>query len=321
MDAAERRRFEEALDWVRRIHDPSFADWGEHAEWLEADRGNPAAFDRASLAIDTATEGLARPEPLGTPVDAVNDNATGPSDVRSRWRWQWGGAAAAALAAAVIAVVAVPMLTKGSGVYLEQTAPGEQRSISLAGATITLNGASKLRLDRSNQRLAVLEQGEALFRVRHDASHPFTVLSSGATFQDLGTVFDVAIQNGLSRVAVKEGAVLYDPGGAAVRVAGGQALRVANNTATIQTIDRGGVGGWQTGRLLYQDARLVDVADDIARTTGESISVDEGVAQRRFSGVVQIDADHARMFRRLAGVTGIEIRHETTGWRMLSPAR
>lgn len=317
----DRKQGDEALDWVRRIHDPSFADWEGHVDWLEAGPRNPEAFDEAALMMEAATASLAPPEPhLSSPIP-VNDNPAAPVPRHHRWR-RWGVGSGIAVAAGVVAVVTVPaMMHSHAQAYLVQTGAGEHRTITLDGSTIALNGESKLRLDRADGRVATLEQGEALFTVRHDPAHPFAVRAGGATFQDVGTVFDVVAMPGSTQVAVGEGAVLYDPGGAAVRLDGGRSMRIAANAATVQAVDTAAVGGWRTGMLLYRDALLTDVASDVARSVGEPIVVDPALSRQRFSGVVKIDADRARMFRRMAAVMGVDIRHDPKGWRMLTPAR
>ena len=321
MASADRQRADEALDWVRRIHDPSFADWAAHAAWLEADPRNLAAFDEASLTIERATEGLRLPQPRATSPMPINDNLPEPAAARRRWSRRGTGLGMVA-AAGLVAVVSVPtMMRGGAQPYLVRTGAGEHRSIMVDGTTIALNGDSRLRLDHADARVAVLEQGEAFFTVRHDAAHPFAVQAGNATFQDVGTAFDVVQNAGVTQVAVSEGALLYDPGGAAVRLEGGQSLRVADNMATVQAIDTSVVGTWRTGRMLYRDAPLADIADDVARSIGEPVTIDPALAQRRFSGVVVIGSDRALMFRRMAAVMGIEVRRDPKGWRMVMPTR
>ena len=327
MAIADRQRADEALDWVRRIHDPSFVDWEAHSAWLEADPRNPGAFDEASLTIEAATAGLSPPPPRGASPIPINDNlpvrefAPGPIVAGRRWS-RWGTGVGMAVAAGLVAVVAVPtMMRSGAQTYLVQTGAGEHRSISVDGTTIALNGDSRLRLDHANARVAVLEQGEAFFTVRHDAAHPFAVEAGKATFQDVGTAFDVVQHGGVTQIAVREGAVLYDPQGAAVRLDGGQSLRVADNTATVRAVDTSGIGEWRSGRLIYRDAPLGDVASDVARSIGEPVTIDPALVPRRFSGVVVIGSDRALMFRRMAAVMGIEVRRDPKGWRMVMPAR
>ena len=315
-----RRRADEALEWVRRIHDPTFGDWEAHAAWLVSDPRNPDAFDAASLAIADATAMLAPPPAFVASPDPINDNLPDPAVARRRWP-RWGTGLGMAAAAGLVAIVTVPTIQGGAQTYVVQTGAGERRMVALDGTRIALNGDSRLRLDRADPRVATLERGEAFFAVRHDAAHPFAVRAGGATFQDVGTAFDLVQHGDATQIAVREGAVLYDPGGAAVRLNGGQSLRIADRAATVQAVNTAAVGGWRTGRLLYDDALLTDVAGDVARSIGEPVAVDPALMQRRFSGVVMIDSDRPRMFRRMASVMGVAIRRAPRGWQMVSPSR
>jgi transmembrane sensor len=321
MAIADRQRLDEALDWVRRIHDPAFTEWDAHLAWLEADPANGKAFDDASLTIEDATADLSSPRPLTMSPMPTNDNMIRPPAASGRWT-RWGTGLGVAVAAAVAVVIAVPSMMRGAAQpYLIQTAAGEQRSVTLDGTTIALNGDSRLRLDHANARVAVLERGEAYFIVRHDVARPFSVQAGGATFQDVGTQFDVVERADATQIAVREGAVLYDPGGASVRLNRGQTMRIADNMADVRPVDAAAVGAWRGGRLLYRDAALGDIAQDIARNIGETVLVDPALAQRRFTGVVMIDADRPLMFRRMAAVMGVDIRHAHNGWRMIMPTQ
>lgn len=332
MAAADRQSFDDALDWVRRIHDPSFDDWAAHAAWLEADPSRLDAFDAASLAIAEATADLASPEPLSAASRPINDNLPAPAAVPdvlpgiarprpARRRARWGLGIGMAVAAGVAAIVLPSTMKDGARPYLVRTGAGERRSITIDGTTVALNGDSVVRLDHANSRVAVLERGEAFFAVRHDAAHPFSVRAGGATFQDVGTAFDVVQRPGLTQVSVREGAVLYDPGHAGVRLDAGQSLRIAGDTATVQSIGPAAAGSWRSGELIYHDALLTDVAQDIARTIGEPIEVNPTLAQRRFSGVVMVDRNRPLMFRRMAAAMGVDIRQAAQGWRMTMPIR
>lgn len=93
-----RRRDEQALAWVRRLHDPDFADWDAHIAWLEADRVNAPTFDRMLILVEDATANLAPPlasHALPAPAPA-NDNADVPghrpvlSGRGGRRGWGWG---------------------------------------------------------------------------------------------------------------------------------------------------------------------------------------------------------------------------------------
>jgi len=317
----DRLRFDEALDWVRKIHDPAFKDWEAHIGWLEADYRNVEAFDEACRTIEQATADLSSRRPITHAPLPNNDNMPRPPIARRQRSW-WGAGLGVTVAVGFAAVIALPaMMRGGAQPYLVQTAAGEQRTITLDGSIIALNGDSRLRLDHANARVAVLEQGEGYFIVRHDAAHPFTVQAGSATFRDIGTEFDVVKRVDLTQIAVREGAVLYDPDGAAVRLTGGQTVRIAHDMAATQSVDTEAVGAWRSRRLLYRDASLEDVVQDIARNIGEPVVIDPVLANRRFSGVLMIDPNRALMFRRMAAVMGVAILRAPPGWRITTPTR
>ncbi|MDH7640440.1 FecR family protein [Sphingomonas oryzagri] len=319
MTGADPTRQEEALDWARRIHDPTFADWDAHIAWLEADPRNTDAFDTALIVIEDACAGLgpARMPKHELPAvrDAINDNSPVAGQRRaSRWGLGIGGAIAAGFAA----VLAVPALMHGGAQpYRIETTPGTPRDIALAdGTTIALNGGSILELDHADPRIATLVSGEAFFHVVHDAAHPFAVRAGDGVFQDVGTSFDMVRDAGGVRVAVREGAVMYDPKGAAVRLEGGQQIALDTAGATIRQIDPAAVGSWRQGRLSYRDATLGEIAADLSRSIGSPVMADATIKDRRFSGVLMIDGDRDRMFRRIASVIDVRIRHVGNGWQM-----
>lgn len=317
MSAADLRE-EEALGWARRIADPEFTEWDAHVAWLERDPANPEAFDRALLLIEDATQGLAPAlaQEFGAPAAAVNDN-------RARSRHGGTGllAGAAALAASVAALVVVhPFGHHRSTGYAVTTAPGEIRALALAdGSRVVLNGASRVELDHADPRLVRLDRGEAFFAVRHDARRPFAVTAGTATFQDVGTAFDVRQLPQATEIAVSEGAVLFDPAHAAVRLDSGQSMTIAQGTATVRQIDPAAAGSWRTGRLIYRDAPLAVIAGDIQRATGVPVRIDESLADRHFSGVIILDGNRRRMFERIGAVMGVVVRQDGRGWLMKRP--
>lgn len=323
MASADLRRADEALDWVRRIQDPHFADWHGHIAWLEASSDNARAFDEASFAIETATAGLAPagPRPRDAVPDFANDNPALATPSRRRFAPAWG----IGIAAALIAVVSLPSLIGGgTQLYMIRTAPGDPRTVTLAGGTqVALSGDSAVRLDRADPRTATVERGEVLFTVTHDAAHPFTVHAGDAVFQDVGTAFDVIRTKGRTDLAVREGAVLYDPYGAKVRLDRGQSIRLAgaDASATLRRVDPASIGGWRDGRLSYADAPISEVAEDLARAIGQPVAVDRAAQGHSFSGVIVLDPDRALLARRVSAVTGLTMTPDGPGWRMVLPAR
>jgi transmembrane sensor len=92
------------------------------------------------------------------------------------------------------------------------TGRGEQRSIVLAdGSVVQMNTLSTVavHLDSSRRRVE-LRRGEAFFRVAHDSSRPFDVVTHFATVRAVGTEFDVYDRPDITSVTVVEGRVLVD---------------------------------------------------------------------------------------------------------------
>ena len=151
MSDADRRRHEEALDWVRRLHDSAFADWDAHVAWLEADARHAEAFDAALVLMEEASGGLVPASSFTAAMAAVNDNA-GPAERPGRHGTARSGLAlGGAVAAGLAAIVALPSIMHGgTEPYRIETPSGVSREIALVdGTTIALNGASSIELDRS----------------------------------------------------------------------------------------------------------------------------------------------------------------------------
>lgn len=250
---------DEAAAWAARTGDPGFVDWDAFLIWLEADPAHARAYDAVTAAVAEAAELVAVAGP-------ANDDVPEP---RTRSRRGWiGGALAASLA-----LVGALWMFQGESrdLYTVQTALGENRSVVLdAGTRIELAGGTAVTLDRNDRRFARLDDGQALFTVRHDAAHPFEVAVGEQRLVDIGTVFDVRHdRQGLS-VAVSEGAVQYDPDGADVRVSPGEVLRrpAGASAYTLANVAPAQVGEWREGRLTFATASLTDVAAQLTRATG-----------------------------------------------------
>jgi len=301
----------EALDWVIRMAEPE-ADWDAYLAWLEADPAHAERYDRAAAALHDAEAVVARtpaPLPVATPPDPRP--ATGPGTGPSRRRWL-GGAIAAVLAGAI----GLGAWQGRSDPYIVATTAGEQWIVDLGdGSSIVLAGASQVRLDHRAPRVATVERGEALFRVRHDSARPFQVQVGDLALTDLGTVFDVQRLGRRTRVAVAEGAVMVDPDGAALRLGPGQAVVADGARLDRQRVEAADVGGWRDGRLAYDDATLAEVAEDLSRHLSTRIAAAPTVAGRRFRGTLEVrglDRDPAL----LGELLGVDVRQTGGGWML-----
>lgn len=301
-----------AIEWHIRIRDGGDATWEAFAEWLAEDSRHAEAYKTVESA-DLAIEPL-----LGDLVfrEAANDSeipVTPP--VRRTRRWFLGGGALAA--SLVAALLLAPQLM--SSRYEVVTGPGERRIVTLDPATqVVLNGSTRMTFDRRNARFAALEEGEALFRVRHDSANPFILELGNDRLKDAGTIFNVVRQPSKVRVAVAEGKVIYNPEREGVALNAGQALvdRSGPTGIRITSVPVQAVGSWEKGRLTYSQVPMSEVAADLARTLGVRIVVAPSLADRPFSGSIALDGKSPEQFRRLELALNVSMESGPAGWTM-----
>lgn len=300
---------EAAIAWTIRLQGGSAEDWQAFTAWLEADSAHLAAYDAVALADSTLGELPPRPRPV------IVDQPPVQAPVRNRRRWLVGGGLAATVAAGVLTTT----LIQAPAAYALETRAGERRTVALAdGSRIDLNGGSRIVLDRKNARIASLERGEALFTVRHDEARPFEVRVGDDVLQDLGTVFAVVHEGEATEVAVSEGAVLYNPGREAVRIDPGRKLSDEGDRVLLAQVDVATVGSWRDKRLSYSSAPLSRVAADLRRNLGVPVRVDPAIADRRFTGLVQLDGGQEVLFGRLSALLGVRAVRRGEGWTLTS---
>jgi transmembrane sensor len=173
----------------------------------------------------------------------------------------------------------------------------------------------------SNQeRLVVLERGEASFQVAHDASRPFRVRAGNRVVQAVGTVFNVRRDDAGAdvQVTVTEGVVkILDRNGAPtdgeVFVRAGQLADIGEAKPRVQRIEPARLDAtqaWQRGLLIYQGQTLEDVIADVSRYTPVHFRIeDDSIRQRRVGGVFRA-GDVDGLLLALRETFGIEPRRD-----------
>ncbi len=300
---------DQAIGWHLRLADADEHVWADFIAWIEASPTHAAAYDM--VATDDRLIGRAR-FPASLPT-AGNDNVP----ARRRWPWLAGGAAAAAALAA--AFLAPALIAPASSAYLVATGAGERRTVALSdGTSIEMSGSTALRLDRADSRVALLERGEALFHVRHDAARPFTVTADGMTIRDLGTVFNVANDRHGLTIAVSEGSVLFRLGRAARTLGAGDALAVRGGGREVVAtqIAPDLVGGWRTGMLSFDNQTVGDVAAALERLYGFDLRLEDGLSRRPFTGMVRFTGVADRDVPHLAELVGATWRRDGERWML-----
>jgi transmembrane sensor len=163
-----------------------------------------------------------------------------------------------------------------------QTRFAEQSIALLAdGSTMHLNARSSVQVDYSSaERHVKLIDGEATFRVEHDASRPFLVVVNGVSVRAVGTEFNVRRENDSLTVAVLEGVV--EVTGSANDLLHqhpwrqvlplGRVLKMDRATSAVKvevgTSDIARIKGWQAGRLVFRSEPLHSVVEAVNRNIG-----------------------------------------------------
>lgn len=294
-----------AIAWQLKLAEADEAVWAAFVAWLEESPLHAEAYDRVA-ATDRLIAEARFPEPA--PI-AENDNLPAPR----RWLWWTGGAAAAA----AVALAIVPTIQPRAQTYQVATRDGERRTVSLGdGTQIELSGGTQLTLDRADSRVATLDRGEALFHVRHDSRAAFTLTVGGVAVQDLGTVFNVTHVDGRMSVAVSDGSVAFQPGGAAVTLRAGDAVSARDDGGDVARtrVAPALVGGWRSGRLSFAGQPLHEVAGSLKRLYGTDIALRGTLSERPFTGVVQFSGVADRDVPRLAELIGATWRRDGGQW-------
>ena len=273
-------------------------DWDAFTLWLEAD----SAHQQAYAQVAELEARLARQRPV---LQQQLRDVAAPSG--RRW---WGGAAAAA-ALLVALFMGWQHLPLHRAAVQEYAAHGAALPVRLAaGVQLTLAPGSSIRVSGQHQQQMDLT-GTAYFDVPHDPGRALAIVAGGHVVHDIGTRFEVSSAAGELKVAVAEGEVSVDLTGASqqVRVAAGQQLLVsgAPPRAEYASIAGDDVAGWRSGRLVFHNEPLTLVAAQIGLHAGQAVTVDQTIAQRRFSGVLTV-GDGSQLAARLGEIMGLVVQ-------------
>jgi transmembrane sensor len=321
---------QQASAWVQILLDPTAEQRTAFVKWLKESPRNVRDF-LFMLTIEQALDhldpnhqrnieallsqadgrvvslaGALPSEAAASRVQAVHRGQTRQARRPQKWI-----AVAAALVAAFLATWSF-LAHQSYGWKEFATATGEQRAFELDdGSVIHLNTNSRVALRFAGQTREVrLLQGEALFRVHHDAARPFRVYTSDAVIQAVGTQFDVYNRPDGTEVAVIEGRVNVTPEAhPALAKFNVPAVSARDDAATRSVgaseearIDRGGVlsvravpdvsdaVAWRERRLVFRQQTLEHIVAEFNRYSARQIRLEgPDVASRLFTGVFDAD--------------------------------
>lgn len=294
-----------ALDWLARVNDSAFDQWDAWDQWMAADARHAETYWRLAENEAEAVEALKT-----APVRSM-------SPLKARRTLSFPRRTGLVAAIAAVAVGGMFAWSDRPQPWSITTAPGEQRTVVLAdGSQVSLDGATRLALDRRHTRKVQLEAGRALFVVVHDDAHPFRVDVGDTTLTDLGTTFDVTRLADGARVSVSEGVVRVDAGRATAVLNPGDSVIATSRGLERRKVSPEDVAGWRTGRLTYNNERVAVVAEDLARVLNRPVKAAPELADHRFSGSLTTKAAPGELKDRLAVLLGVEIVEDGEDWRL-----
>ena len=196
------------------------------------------------------------------------------------------------------------------------TAAGEHRTIALGdGSTMVLNGNSRVWIASTEKREAELLRGEAVFNIRHDPKRPFALHLGEDRIEDVGTVFNVVRDRQFLRVEVADGAVRYLRGGNGLQLNAGQTLKISpSGDAIVGRKSPGAIASWRSGQLVYEAVPVAEVAADLGRNLGVSISVTPRLAYQPFTGSIHVGQRAQQVVPEFASTLSAHARKSGDGW-------
>ena len=208
-----------------------------------------------------------------------------------------------------------------------------QRPVTLPDSTeVILASASRLVVapDYGNGSRTVDLQGEALFRVRHDAARPFRVRTGSIVAEDLGTEFVVRQLvltdqgNGSPvRIAVREGIVAVHSGDAAIArdTLRARDVAVASDSGVVVRRDQDldAYFAWTRGQIVFDNTPLSDVAIELSRWYDIDIEVDSSVASRPLSAPILTSTPIDEVLQIVGSSTDVKVERRGRVVRFTGP--
>jgi transmembrane sensor len=317
------------------------------AAWL---RTSPVHVEEF-LAVSTIARGLkeARTDSEYS-LEAILARARTAEDTRVQHIWprviesvrggissRWLSAAVAMAACAVLSlglllmwnVTAIQRSSTSDGVTALhfETRHGEQLTSRLAdNSVVHLNTDSAVTVRYSKtERLVMLTSGQADFEVAHEPDRAFRVIAGSAEVVDLGTQFDVRLEQDSTVVTVVEGRVAVGPSNSSqghpprfVQLSADQQIRVTagGSPATPVAIDAHRTTAWLHRQIVFEKEPLERVAAEYNRYTSKPIEITTpALRSLPISGIFSTD-DPEAFIAFLRSLKGVRVEETETRIRV-----
>ncbi len=185
------------------------------------------------------------------------------------------------------------------------TAYGELKTVVLPDqSVVNLNANSQIIYKRfwNSPNREVWLKGEAFFSVTHQQHHtPFVVHTGHLNVEVLGTEFNVDERADKTQVILSSGKVKIDFQNAhvaeqIVEMEPGELLAYTHrdNKVSKEKTNTEKETAWRNNQLIYEEASIADVIQDVERQFGFEITVEQdSILQQRFTGVIPTSSAEA----------------------------
>ncbi|MGE8154632.1 FecR family protein [Pseudomonas vancouverensis] len=196
------------------------------------------------------------------------------------------------------------------------TALGERRQVALPdGSVMDLDSRSRIQVRfEKDRRHVALTEGEAMFSVEHDSSRPFVVETGNGKVTVTGTRFDVRQGVNDTRVLVEQGTVKVQGRSAAdnefINLTAGLGTHVdaQGKVAPAYAVNPAEMTAWRSGKLVFNNASLSDVAEQVSRYRQQPLKVgNAAVGNLRLTSVFKTDNTDA-LLKALPNILPVAIR-------------
>ncbi|OEZ72688.1 fec operon regulator FecR [Janthinobacterium sp. HH103] len=309
-----------AAEWMARLwaEDASVADADACAAWRAAHPEHERAWARLQR-FARQFDALPREVARGA-LAPVQRRATG-----RRRALQLLGLIAAGGGTALLAHESGLWQRTGMGSDY-RTAVGETRAIVLAdGTQVVLDTASAIDVRyNAGERRIVLRAGAILVTSAHENAavyRPLLVATPQGTATALGTRFSVRLDDGVSQVAVFQGAVALQParaGAESLHLQAGQRAGYTRQDVQDVASVEDSAAAWAQGSLVAERMRLDDLLAELGRYRHGVLRCDESIAALRVTGVYTL-RDTDRSLANLALSLPVQLRYRTRYWVSVGP--
>lgn len=285
---------QQSLAWLRLLTGgrATASDIASLTRWREASPEHGRAFAEAALLWEVLGDAAAMA--VDTDPGLAPAQSFGRSAVTGRRAFFLGGGAlAASLAAAAVVRPPLGLWSSFSELRADyRTRQGERRRIDVAGqSSVELNTQTSIDFHRADGGAAVeLISGEAAVTIGASPAQIVFNAGSGHSLSRQGS-FNVRKDGAVVCVTCIDGRVDVRSGGGQVSLQDGQQVSYDDGGLhPVVAADTEIVGAWRQGLLVFRDAPLSHLVDEVNRyRPGRIVLLDSQLAQRRVLATFRLD--------------------------------